>query len=92
MSVYETNMNILYKELTRLGFSCVMPGGTFYMFPQSLEEDANAFCKHAMKYDLLLVPGDSFGCTGHFRIAYCIPTEKVNRSLDAFAKLAKDYR
>ncbi len=92
MSVYETNMNILYKELTRLGFSCVKPGGTFYMFPKSLEEDATAFCRRAMGYDLLLVPSDSFGCGGHFRIAYCIPTEKVIRSLDAFKKLAKDYR
>ncbi len=92
MSVYETNMNILYDELMRLGFSCVKPGGTFYMFPKSPQEDASLFCKRAMAYDLLLVPSDSFGCTGHFRIAYCIPSEKVMRSLDAFAKLAKEYR
>ena len=90
--VYETNMNILFDALTGLGFSCVKPGGTFYMFPKALEKDAAAFCRQAMKYDLLLVPGDSFGCPGHVRIAYCIPTEKVLRSLDAFTKLAKEYR
>lgn len=92
LSVYETNKNILYKALTEMGFECVEPGGTFYMFPKSLEPDAKAFCEKALKYDLLLVPGDGFECKGHFRMAYCIPTEKVERSLAAFEKLAKEYK
>lgn len=91
LSVYETNMNILYEALIGLGFSCVKPGGTFYMFPKALEADSVAFCKRALKYDLILVPADSFGCPGYFRMAYCIPTEKVRRSLEAFRKLAQDY-
>ena len=92
LSVYEKNMNILYDELTRLSFTCVKPGGTFYMFPKALEEDSVAFCQKALKYDLVLVPGDSFGAPGFFRIAYCVPTEKVERSLEAFRKLAAEYR
>ncbi len=90
LSVYETNMNILYKELTDLGFTCEKPGGTFYMFPKALEEDAVAFSEKAKKYDLILVPGDSFGVQGYFRIAYCIGTEKVERSLDAFRRFVKN--
>ena len=89
LSVYETNMNILYQELTDLGFTCEKPGGTFYMFPKALEEDAVAFSEKAKKYDLILVPGDSFGVKGYFRIAYCIGTEKVERSLDAFRRFVK---
>lgn len=89
LSVYETNMNILYKELTELGFECIKPGGTFYMFPKALEEDAVAFSEKAKKYDLILVPGDSFGVKGYFRLAYCIDTEKVERSLEAFRKFVK---
>lgn len=92
LSVYETNKNILYKALINMGFECVEPGGTFYMFPKSLEPDAKAFCQKALKYDLLLVPGDGFECKGHFRMAYCIPTEKVERSLEAFEKLVKEYK
>lgn len=92
LSVYETNKNILYKALTEMGFECVKPRGTFYMFPKSLEPDAKAFCEKALKYDLLLVPGDGFECKGHFRMAYCIPTEKVERSLAAFEKLVKEYK
>ena len=90
MSVYETNMNLLYNELTSLGFSCVKPGGTFYIFPKALEEDAVAFCQKALKYDLVLVPSDSFGVPGYFRMAYCIDTEKVERSLEALRRFVKE--
>ena len=89
LSVYETNMNILYKELTDLGFECVKPGGTFYIFPKALEEDAVAFCEKAKKYDLIFVPSDTFGVKGYARLAYCIDTEKVERSLDALRKFVK---
>lgn len=92
LQVYETNMHILYDALTEMGYSCVKPDGTFYMFPKSLEPDAVAFCNKAKEFDLLLVPGDGFGCPGHFRMAYCMPTEKVMRSLDAFRKLAEYYQ
>lgn len=93
LSVYETNMNLLYNELTALGFTCVKPGGTFYIFPKALEEDAKVFCEKALKYDLVLVPGDSFGAPGFFRMAYCIDTEKVERSLVALRKFVEEeYR
>ncbi len=89
LSVYETNMNILYKELTSLGLECVRPGGTFYIFPKAPEADAVAFSEKAKKYDLIVVPSDSFGVEGYFRLAYCIDTEKVERSLEAFRRLMK---
>lgn len=93
MSVYEKNKEILYRELKALGFTCVEPGGTFYIFPKALEEDAKVFIEKAKRYNLILVPGDSFGCPGYFRMAYCIDTEKVERSLDALKEFVeKEYR
>ncbi len=93
LSVYETNMNLIYNKLCELGFTCVKPSGTFYIFPKALEEDAKEFCNKALKYDLILVPSDSFGCPGYFRMAYCIDTEKVVRSLEALEKFVKsEYR
>ena len=93
LSVYETNMNLLYHEMTELGFTCVKPGGTFYIFPRALEEDAKEFCRKALQYDLILVPGDTFGAPGYFRMAYCIDTEKVERSLEALRRFVKEiYR
>lgn len=93
LSVYETNMNLIYKKLVELGFTVVKPGGTFYIFPKALEEDAVAFCNKALKYDLILVPSDTFGCPGFFRMAYCIDTEKVVRSLAALETFVEaEYR
>lgn len=92
LSIYETNKTILYSALKTYGYECVEPGGTFYMFPRSLEPDAEAFCKRAMAMDLMLVPGDNFGCPGHFRIAYCVPTERVEKALPIFKRLAESYQ
>ncbi|MGN0294729.1 MAG: pyridoxal phosphate-dependent aminotransferase [Lachnospiraceae bacterium] len=92
LSVYETNKNLLYQALTEYGYHCVEPGGTFYMFPRSPEPDSMAFCKRAMDMDLMLVPGDNFGCPGHFRIAYCVPEERVKKALPIFGRLAESYR
>ncbi len=50
------------------------------------------FCRKAREFDLLLVPSDTFGVTGYVRLAYCIDTEKVKRSLPALEKLAAAYQ
>ena len=90
LSVYETNMNLLYDCLTGIGFSVVRPGGTFYMMPKAPEEDANAFSRKALRHHLVLVPCDTFHLPGYFRIAYCTDTEKVKRSLPAFRELMRE--
>ena len=81
----------MVKALRGFGFSCVQPDGAFYLFVRSPEPDANAFCEKAKKYDLLLVPGDDFGCPGYVRIAYCVSPQMIERSLPAFKKLASEY-
>lgn len=90
LSIYEKNKNILYKELTAMEYECVEPGGTFYMFPKTPIADANEFCNMtAHELDLILVPGDSFMCPGHMRLAYCTTTDMVERSLPLFEKAIK---
>ncbi len=92
ISVYRKNRDLLYNGLTELGYTCVKPDGAFYLFVKAMEEDANAFCERAKKFDLLLVPGDDFGCPGYVRIAYCVKTEQIERSMPAFQKLAETYK
>jgi aspartate aminotransferase len=87
LSVYETNANLLYDALTSYGFECVKPGGTFYMMPKVPGGDMDAFMKKALDNDIIVVPGDGFMCPGHFRLAYCVPTERVERSLERFKNL-----
>ena len=88
ISVYAENRRLLLDGLRSCGFECVEPGGTFYLFPRTLEPDDIAFCEKAKSLDLLIVPGTGFGCPGHARISYCVPTDRIKRALPAFEKLA----
>lgn len=88
---YKKNRDLICEGLAALGFSCAKPQGAFYLFVKSPEEDGRAFCKKAMAHDLLLVPGDDFACPGYARLAYCVPEERLRRSLPAFAALAEEY-
>ena len=92
LSVYRKNRDLLYNALTDAGYHCIYPDGAFYLWVQALEPDANAFCQKARAHELLLVPSDSFGCTGYVRIAYCVSTEMIERSLPAFKALAEAYK
>ena len=91
LSVYMENRDLMYRSLTEYGYECVRPDGAFYLFVRALEPDAAAFCERAKKYELLLVPGDDFGCPGYVRIAYCVKTEQIINALPAFKKLAEEY-
>lgn len=91
ISVYAENRDILYGALQEDGFGCVKPEGAFYLFVRSPEPSAAAFCERAKKYELLLVPGDSFGAEGYVRISYCVAKDTIVRALPAFEKLARSY-
>ncbi len=91
VDIYRRNAAFLYEALTGMGFDCVRPQGTFYLFLRSPIADAVRFCERAREFDLLLVPADSFSCPGWVRIAFCVPTERLQRSLPAFEKLAAAF-
>lgn len=92
ISIYKRNRDILYSGLASMGYECAKPDGAFYLFVKALEPDAVAFCEKAKKYELLLVPGDGFGCPGYARISYCVRTDQIEDSLPAFEKLAAEYK
>ncbi|NOW87099.1 aspartate aminotransferase [Clostridium beijerinckii] len=91
VNIYKKNRDLLYNHLISLGFTCVKPQGAFYLFPKSPIADDKKFCEDAKQFNLLLVPGSSFGCPGHVRLAYCTSYEKIKKSLPAFDKLASLY-
>ena len=92
ISVYERNCKLFTGALREMGYHVVQPGGAFYLFPRSLEPDDLAFSERAKRFDLLLVPGSGFGAPGHVRIAYCVQTEMIERSLAKFKALADSYK
>ena len=91
VNVYRENRDILYFALTEMGFTCAYPSGAFYLFVKAPSGDGNEFSEEAKKLDILVVPSDSFGCEGYVRIAYCVSTDLIRRSLPAFKKLAEKY-
>lgn len=91
INVYRENRDILYSALTEMGFTCAYPSGAFYLFVKAPSGDANEFSEAAKALDILVVPSDSFGCEGYVRIAYCVSTDLIKRSLAAFKELAKKY-
>lgn len=88
---YRKKRDILYNHLTGIGFKCIKPQGAFYLFVKAPIEDDVAFCAAAAKYNLLLVPGSGFCGPGYVRIAYCVDMGMIERSLDAFTKLAREF-
>ncbi len=78
--------------LTSMGFDCVKPDGAFYLFVKAPEGDSAAgFCEKAKRFEILLVPSDSFGIGGYARLAYCVSERTAEASLPAFKKLAQLY-
>ena len=91
IAAYRRNRDLLYGGLTEYGFRCVRPDGAFYLFMETPEPDAAAFCEKAREFELLLVPSDSFGCPGFVRIAFCVSEQRIKDSLPAFKALAQSY-
>ena len=93
LAAYDENRTLLYNELTAMGYSCAKPDGAFYLFVKAPNGDANAFSQKAkLEHNLLVVPGDGFGCPGYLRLSYCVSNEMIRRSLPAFRALMESFR
>ena len=90
ISYYDRNRETLYNGLKECGFNCIKPEGAFYLFVKSPFENEKQFCEMAKKYNLLIVPGSSFGCPGYVRLAYCVAYETIVNSLPKFKALAEE--
>ena len=91
ISYYDRNRETLYNGLKECGFTCIKPEGAFYLFVKSPVENEKEFCEAAKKYNILIVPGSSFGCPGYVRMAYCVAYETIVNALPKFKELAKEY-
>ena len=87
---YDRNRKALYEGLSAMGYEMAKPDGAFYLFIKAPGGDANAFSEHAKTKDLLVVPGDGFGCPGYFRICYCVSPEMIQKSLPVFRELINE--
>lgn len=89
---YDRNRKALYEGLRKMGYEMAKPDGAFYLFIKAPGGDANAFSQRAKERDLLVVPGDGFGCPGYFRICYCVSYQTIVGSLPVFEELIREYQ
>lgn len=92
IAAYAGNRALLYGALTEMGFECVKPDGAFYLFVKAPNGvSGTEFYEAGKRFELLMVPSDSFGVEGYARVAYCVSADTIRRSLPAFKKLAELY-
>ena len=81
---YQNKRDAIYDLLVDAGYEVVKPGGAFYIFPKSPIQDDIKFVRRLQKHHILAVPGIGFGKQGHFRLAYCVEMDVIERSRPYF--------
>ena len=87
--IYLRRRNAMAKVLREAGIAFAMPQGAFYFFPQAPGGDDKAFVARLVDELILAVPGSGFGGPGHFRLAFCVDEQVINRAGPGFARAAK---
>lgn len=90
LTEYDRNRTVLYDALTTYGYECVKPQGAFYLFVKAPYGTAKEFSDKAKLENLLIVPGDDFGCPEYFRASTCVSYDMIKRSLPVFKKLIEE--
>ena len=89
---YRHKRDLIYDNLTSIGYKVMKPQGAFYLFPESPLKDDVAFVKELSQHRVLVVPGSGFGYPGYFRISYCVTDSTLEGSLEGFRKIAQKYK
>ncbi|MFB0532563.1 MAG: aminotransferase class I/II-fold pyridoxal phosphate-dependent enzyme, partial [Desulfatiglandales bacterium] len=92
VALYQQKRDTLCKGLEAAGYRFTMPGGAFYLFPETPIPNDVEFVRSLQEENILTVPGSGFGGPGHFRIAYCVADETIQRALPGFARVMERYR
>ena len=91
LKAYDRNRTLLYESLKKMGYEVAKPDGAFYLFVKAPSGRAKIFSERAKDRDLLVVPGDDFGCPGYFRLCYCVKEEMIRKSLPIFEDLLHSW-
>jgi len=91
LEIYDRNRKALYQALVEYGYEVAKPDGAFYLFVKAPGGSSKAFSDLAKARDLLVVPGDDFGCPEYFRICYCVSYDMIQKSLPIFRELIQKY-
>lgn len=85
---FKRRRDLVVERLQGMGIDCRKPEGAFYVFPAF--DNPEKLVEEALKKDVVLVPGNSFGRygEGHFRISYAASYEDLKEAMDRLESIA----
>lgn len=86
---YARRREMFCDLLTQAGYEFFKPKGAFYFFPKAPGGDDLAFVARLKEENILAVPGRGFGRPGHFRLAFCVPENVIERAAQGFTRAAR---
>ena len=92
VEIYRKKRDLFCSELSRMGYRFAVPEGAFYIFPEAPGGDDLEFVRALQEELVLVVPGRGFSMPGWFRIAYCVDTPVIERSLPGFERVIRKLR
>jgi len=89
VEIYRRKRDLFCSALSSMGYQFAVPQGAFYIFPKAPGGDDLAFVQALQEELVLVVPGRGFSLPGYFRIAYCVDTPVIERSLRGFERVIR---
>ena len=91
VEIYRRKRDLFCAALRAMGYQLEVPQGAFYIFPRAPGGDDLAFVRALQDELILVVPGRGFSAPGYFRIAYCVDTAVIERSLPGFERTIRKF-
>ena len=88
VAIYDRRRQAMAAALRGAGIEFALPRGAFYFFPKAPGGDDVRFVDLLLAENVLAVPGRGFGFPGHFRLAFCVDEQVIERSASAFERAA----
>ena len=89
VEIYRRKRDLFCSALSSMGYRFDVPQGAFYIFPKAPGGDDLALVQALQEELILAVPGRGFGLPGYFRVAYCVDTPVIERSLEGFRRVIR---
>ncbi len=88
IEAYRRKRDMVVAALTDQ-YEIAFPEGAFYAFPRAPWGTATEFVAHAIRHNLLVIPGNVFSQRDtHFRISYAVDDDTLQRGLRVLCQIA----
>lgn len=92
---YRQRRNVISSRLNEMGFPCIVPKGSFYVFPNITPSGLSSqeFAVRLLeKHKVAVVPGNAFGAcgAGYVRCSYATSLDDIRTAMDRMEEFAKE--